>query len=71
MKELDLLVKVGEKIRIIRVKKNMTQNALAIECNFEKASMSRIESGRTNPTIRTLNKICSALEIPMVELFTE
>ena len=71
MKELDLLVKVGERIRIIRVKKNMTQNALAIECNFEKASMSRIESGRTNPTIRTLNKICSALEIPMVELFTE
>ena len=71
MKELDLLVKVGERIRVIRVKKNMTQNALAIECNFEKASMSRIESGRTNPTIRTLNKICSALEIPMVELFTE
>ena len=71
MKELDLLVKVGERIRVIRGRKNMTQNALAIECDFEKASMSRIESGRTNPTIRTLNKICRALDIPMAELFTD
>ena len=54
MKQPDLLVKIGERIRNIRMKKKMTQNDLAIECEFEKASMSRLESGRSNPTVRTL-----------------
>lgn len=71
MKEADLLVKLGARIRKIRVQKKLSQNDLAIECNFEKASMSRIESGQANPTIRTLTKICKALDITMVELFKE
>jgi len=69
MKEPDLLVKLGDRIKELRTKKNMSQNDLAIECNFEKASMSRIESGQANPTVRTLFKICMALDITMVELF--
>lgn len=49
----------------------MTQNDLAIECNFEKATMSRIESGKSNPTVRTLVKISNALHIHLSELFIE
>ncbi len=71
MKEPDLPAKVGEKIKKLRMKKNMSQNDLAIECNFEKASMSRLESGRSNPTIRTLQKICLALDIHIIELFRD
>ena len=71
MKQPDLLVKMGERIRNIRMKKKMTQNDLAIECEFEKASMSRLESGRSNPTIRTLQKVCKALDINIVELFKD
>ena len=55
----------------MRLAKNMTQNDLAIECDFEKASLSRIEAGKTNITIRTLYKICKALDINIVELFAE
>jgi transcriptional regulator with XRE-family HTH domain len=69
MEEPDLLVKLGDRIKEIRVSKNMSQNDLAIECNFEKASMSRIESGQANPTVRTLYKICRALDIKMLDLF--
>jgi len=71
MQEPDLLAKLGERIREIRMKKNMSQNDLAIECEFEKASMSRIESGQANPTVRTLYKICKALNIKMVDLFVD
>ena len=71
MNELTWQIKLGEKIRTIRINKNMTQNELAIECDFEKASMSRIESGKSNTTIRTLCKICRALDIHIVELFNE
>ena len=64
-----LPVKIGVKIKTIRLQKHMTQNQLATVCDFEKASMSRIESGQSNPTLRTLNKISNALEVPLVELF--
>ncbi|MBL0358805.1 MAG: helix-turn-helix transcriptional regulator [Chitinophagaceae bacterium] len=71
MQEPDLQIKIGERIRTHRIKKNMTQNDLAIECKFEKASMSRIESGKSNPTIRTLYKICKALDVQITELFKD
>ena len=71
MKQPDLLLKMGEKIRFIRMKKKMTQNDLAIECGFEKASMSRLESGRSNPTVRTLQKVCIALDVHITELFKD
>jgi DNA-binding XRE family transcriptional regulator len=47
----------------------MTQNDLAVECEFEKASMSRIESGKSNPTVRTLLKICRVLDVKIEDLF--
>ncbi len=71
MSEEDLLAKLGERIRTIRMKRNMTQNALAMECDFEKASMSRIESGQSNPTVRTLHKISVALDIHIADLFRD
>lgn len=69
MKETELLTSLGARIRAIRSSKNMTQNDLAVECEFEKASMSRIESGKSNPTVRTLLKICRVLEVNIEDLF--
>jgi len=37
-------------------------------CDFEKSSMSRIEAGRTNPTITTLFKISEALAVTIKDL---
>ena len=71
MKEPDLLIKMGERIKDIRIKKKMTQNDLAIECQVEKASMSRLESGRSNPTVRTLQRVCKALDVDIIELFKD
>lgn len=71
MNESDLQIKIGERIKTLRMKRNMTQNDLAIACDFEKASMSRIESGQSNPTIRTLYRICNALDVHIGELFEE
>jgi transcriptional regulator with XRE-family HTH domain len=71
MSEYQLLAVVGARIKKLRLSRNMTQNELAIECDFEKASMSRIESGQTNVTIRTLHKISKALDVHIVEFFKE
>jgi transcriptional regulator with XRE-family HTH domain len=69
MTDPKFLASLGAKIKEIRLKKEMTQNELAILCNFEKASMSRIESGKTNITVLTLRRISKALDVEMTEFF--
>ena len=64
-----LSAKIGTRIRILRDAKNMTQQDLADLCNFDKADMSKIESGKANPTIKTLLKISLALEVEFSDLF--
>jgi len=71
MTEAEFLLSLGKRIKRIRTQKNITQFKLAALCDFEKASMSRIESGKTNTTILTLLKISHALEVPVCELFTD
>ncbi len=68
MNDLQLLIAIGVKIRKVRMEKKLSQNDLAILCNFEKASMSRIEAGKTNITIFTLYKISKALNVTIAEL---
>lgn len=63
------LLALGSRIKQIRAEKKMSQINLAAKCDFEKASMSRIESGKTNSTILTLRKISKALDVEMSELF--
>ena len=71
MTEAEFLLSLGKRIKRIRTQKNITQFKLAALCDFEKASMSRIESGKTNTTVLTLRKISAALEVPIGELFID
>jgi transcriptional regulator with XRE-family HTH domain len=65
------LLNLGARIKKIRTDKKLSQYELSLLCGFEKANMSRLESGQSNPTILTLFKISEALNIPMEELFKE
>lgn len=69
MNNSKFLTALGARIKELRIAREMTQNALAIQCDFEKASMSRIEAGKTNITILTLCKISTALDIDITEFF--
>ena len=64
-----LQIKVGNRIQQIRIEKNITQQDLAARCNFEKSNMSRLEAGRANATLSTLEIVSKALDIEVVELF--
>ena len=71
MSDSKFLSILGARIRKLRLKKDMTQNELAMLCNFEKASISRIESGQTNMTILTMVKISKALDVDIKDLFND
>lgn len=68
MTEEELLEKLGQRIKQLRSEKGMSQIALAVELNYEKSNMSRLESGRINPKITTLYKVAKALEISLQDL---
>ena len=59
---------IGLKIRTIRELKGMTQQQISDVCDFEKSTVSRLEAGRTNLTVKNLFKISQALGVQMKEL---
>ncbi len=69
MSENTLQINVGKQIQKLREAKGLSQQDLAAKCNFEKSNMSRLEAGRVNSTLSTLDKIAKALDVTLVELF--
>ena len=70
MDKQELLKSVGKRIQDIRVSKGLTQVDLVgkIDGDIDTTNISRIESGRTNPTIYTLYRIANALETKLEDL---
>ncbi|MEO6316182.1 MAG: helix-turn-helix transcriptional regulator [Chitinophagaceae bacterium] len=63
----DLITQIGGRIKEMRASKQMSQAELSDLCGLQKASLSRIESGKTNITMRTLICIVNALNITMAD----
>jgi transcriptional regulator with XRE-family HTH domain len=70
MSDNSLQINVGKHIQKLRELKGISQQDLAAKCNFEKSNMSRLEAGRVNPTLSTLEKVAKALDITLPELLT-
>jgi len=65
------LVSIGDNIRKYRKIKNITQKELGETVGISNTYLSDIETGRTNPSIKTLKKIAKGLEINYMELLKD
>jgi len=61
--------KVGENIRRMRTKEKLSQQQLAEKARLDLTSVSELESGLRNPSLKTLYKISLALKHNIKELF--
>lgn len=59
---------ISNKIRELRKEKQMTVQELAYRRDMERSNMSRIESGRTNLTVKTMCIICNALNVNLRDI---
>lgn len=59
---------IGQRVRQLRTKAGITQHELALRCDIEPSNMCRIEAGRTNLTVNTMRRICTALAVPFYKL---
>ena len=64
-------MEIGERIRKIRESKKMSQKEVTVISGVGTAMYSRIESGKTEPSITTLEKIASALRVGLSDFFNE
>ncbi len=61
-------VKIGDKLRLTREERLMTQQELADRAGIGVASVVRIENDRTDPRFSTIKKLAKALEVDPKEL---
>lgn len=65
------MVSIGDNIRKYRITNNITQKELGEAIGISNTYLSDIETGRTNPSIKTLKKIAKGLEINYIELLKD
>lgn len=60
---------IGDNIKRIRTTKKLSQKEVISVAHLDSAQYSRIENGKTDPTVTTLEKISKALGVSLSELF--
>ncbi len=60
--------KLGDNLKKIRTKKNITQTELAKILGVDKSFVSNIENGKTNPTLSTITNLAQTLGVSTNEL---
>src|SRR4249920_367478 len=62
---------IGETIRTYRLQKGMSQGDIEKRTGLLRCYLSRVENGHTIPSLDTLAKIATAMEVPLAQFFHE
>jgi len=68
IKDTNLAKKFGMKVRIERIKRNLSQDKLAELADLHKNSIGAIERGESSPTLDTINLLAKVFEMKPCEL---
>jgi transcriptional regulator with XRE-family HTH domain len=60
----------GERVRDLRKKKGLSQEAFSFECSLDRTYVSQVEQGRRNISLRNIKAMADALGISVAELFS-
>ncbi|MGE4106483.1 MAG: helix-turn-helix domain-containing protein [Bacteriovoracia bacterium] len=71
MKSRPALLKLGERISLLRRKRGITLEKLAYEMDLSKGNLSDIEKGKKDPRYSTLLAIAEGLNMSVADLLRE
>jgi transcriptional regulator with XRE-family HTH domain len=63
--------RIGVRIRRIREQQQLTLTALAAKAGYTKGSLSKIEHGKVNVPVETLDRLADALGVSLEDLVRE
>lgn len=66
--EKALLEKIGERIKGLRLKSELSQEKLSFACELDRTYIGSVERGERNISLINLNKIAIALNVPLPDL---
>lgn len=64
-------IDVGAKLRIVRLRHQLSQRALAKKAGVANATISLIESGSTSPSVSALKRILAGIPMTLAEFFSD
>ena len=70
-KENKFLNDLAKRIVNLRKEQGMTQERLAAEADIDRVALANIETGKRRPTVTTVYKIASALEVKVEKVFKD
>ncbi|MCL2841560.1 MAG: helix-turn-helix domain-containing protein [Defluviitaleaceae bacterium] len=62
---------VGSRIKEVRLQLNLSQEKLALRAGIDRTFLAGVESGARNISLKSLDKIISALELTWNDFFKE
>ncbi len=66
-----MMIQIGTTIRGYRLQKGLSQGDIEKRTGLLRCYLSRVENGHTVPSLDTLSKIASALDLPLAQFFAE
>lgn len=66
----EIATEFGQRLRALRLDRKMSQEELSFKASISAAHLGQIERGLKKPTVETIGRLASALEIPMTALFS-
>lgn len=64
----ELRLALSENVRLLRGRRGLSQERLALEAGVDRTLVSKIERTIANPTLEVLTKLAVVLEVPVVRL---
>ena len=64
----DILVRFGQRVRELRIKAGLSQEAFAEKCGLDRTYVGGIERGERNVALRNINEIARGLGLSLTEL---
>jgi transcriptional regulator with XRE-family HTH domain len=64
-------IDVGLRLKMVRLRFNLSQRALAKKAGVANASISLIESGNTSPSVSALKRILAGIPMTLAEFFSD
>jgi len=65
------MIKIGDKLKNLRLKNNLTQTELGNRCDLTKGFISQLESDLTSPSLSTLEDILTCLGTNFTEFWSD
>ena len=64
----ELRLALSENVRLLRGRRGLSQEQLALEAGVDRTLVSKIERTIANPTLEVLTKLAVVLEVPVIRL---